>query len=270
MSEVVDGSAVSAIYDLAIAAHTQNTPIPTAVVPRDHTVESLERYQLQPALIRQNVNMVAVQSLVGYVARFKDQRSVIFADNTKTCVVAVLDYHQSPESPHWGNHKATYDCPFSKEWREWLSKDKKGMDQTDFGEFLENHISDVAAVSDTYNGPAGSELLEMVLSFQETRKSEFKSVRRLQDGTMQMSYSDEKNGSGNTLLPEKISLAIAPFHNGNPYQVDARIRYRLRDGQLVLWYELIEPEKIVEHAFTQIITDLQNDLPDVPIYEGSI
>lgn len=270
MSQVADGSAVSEIRNLAIAAHTTSTPIPTAVVPRDHEVESLERYQLQPSLIRQSVNMVAVQSLVGYVARFKDQRSVIFADNTKTQVVAVLDYHQSPASPQWGNHKAVYDCPFSKEWREWLGQNKKGMNQTDFGEFLENHIGDIAAVSDTYPGPSGVELLEMVLAFQETRKSEFKSVRRLQDGTMQMSYSDEKNGAGNTLLPEKISLAIAPFHNGNPYQVDARIRYRLREGQLVLWYELIEPEKIVEHAFSQIITDLQNDLPDVPVYEGSI
>ena len=111
----------------------------------------------------------------------------------------------------------------------------------------------------------------MVLAFQETRKSEFKSVKRLSDGTCQFWFSDEKSGSGNTKMPEKISLAISPFHNGSPYQVDARIRYRLRDGQLVLWYELIEPKKVVEHAFQEIVTDMESQLgEDLPIYEGSV
>ncbi|WP_419182137.1 DUF2303 family protein [Klebsiella pneumoniae] len=53
--------------------------------------------------------------------------------------------------------------------------------------------------------------------------------------------------------------------------MDARIRYRLRDGQLVLWYELIEPKKIIEHAFQEIVADMENQLGDeLPIYEGSI
>ncbi|MCA7012490.1 YfdQ family protein [Dickeya dadantii] len=270
MSQVVDGNSVREIANLAVTAAHPTTKIPVAIVPDDHNVASLEQYQLQPSLIRQRVNMVAVHSLIAYVIKYADERSVIFADNTATKVVAVLDYHQSPLSPQWAKHLAVYDCPFSKEWKEWTAGDKSGRNQADFGEFIENHIRDIAAISDDYAGPSGTELLEMVLAFQETRKSEFKSVRRLQDGTFQMSFSDEKNGSGNTVLPEKISLAIAPFHNGTPYQVDARIRYRLRDGQLVLWYELIDPEKIVEHAFTQIIVDLQNALPEVPVYEGSI
>ncbi|EPB7317367.1 DUF2303 family protein, partial [Salmonella enterica subsp. enterica] len=118
-----------------------------------------------------------------------------------------------------------------------------------FAEFLENNMQNVAPVSDSYQGPSGTELLEMVLAFQETRKSEFKSVKRLSDGTCQFQFSNEKSGSGNTKMPEKISLAISPFHNGSPYQVDARIRYRLRDGQLVVWYGLIEPKKVGYRLF---------------------
>lgn len=85
-----------------------------------------------------------------------------------------------------------------------------------------------------------------------------------------MAFSNEKTGSGNTKLPEKISLAISPFHNGTPYQIDARIRYRLREGKLILWYELIDPKKIIEHAYNEIMVDLQNQLPDVPVFEGRI
>ena len=84
----------------------------------------------------------------------------------------------------------------------------------------------------------------MVLAFQETRKSEFKSVRRLQDGTFSFAFSDEKGGS-QASLPEEIMLSLPPFHNGSYYALKARLRYRLRDGDLSLWYELIEPKLIV-------------------------
>ncbi|WP_315709998.1 YfdQ family protein [Brenneria uluponensis] len=270
MSQIVDGSAVSEIRNLAITAHTPDTDIPVAVIPDGHDVTSLEQFQHQPTRIRQRVNLISVSSLIAYVKKYEDPRTAIFADNTKTKIIAVLDYHENAELPNWGNHQAIYDCPFSKEWQEWASKDGSAMRQVEFGEFIEKRIGDIAAISETYAGPSGVELLEMVLAFSETRKSEFKSVKRLNDGTFQMSYSDEKSGSGNTKLPEKISLAIAPFHNGNPYQVDARFRYRIKEGQLFLWYELIDPEKIVEHAFSEIVTELQNAFGTIPVYEGSI
>ncbi|WJV61394.1 DUF2303 family protein [Pectobacteriaceae bacterium C52] len=270
MSQIVDGSAVSEIRNLAITAHTPDTDIPVAVVPDGHDVTSLEQFQHQPTRIRQRVNLISVSSLIAYVKKYEDPRTAIFADNTKTKIIAVLDYHENAVLPNWGNHQAIYDCPFSKEWQEWASKDGSAMRQVEFGEFIEKRIGDIAAISETYAGPSGVELLEMVLAFSETRKSEFKSVKRLNDGTFQMSYSDEKSGSGNTKLPEKISLAIAPFHNGNPYQVNARFRYRIKEGQLFLWYELIDPEKIVEHAFSEIVTELQNAFGTIPVYEGSI
>ncbi|MFK8827817.1 DUF2303 family protein [Klebsiella michiganensis] len=267
----IEGSTVLEIRDLVAATLKTDTDIPAAVVPNGFDVKSLESLQAAPSRIRQITNLITPGSLIAYIQRFRDARSVVFADKTKTRIVAVLDFHQNADSPHWGMHKAVYDCPFSDEWKAWSAADGNKMNQIDFAEFLENNIQNVAPVSDNYTGPSGTELLEMVLAFQETRKVEFKSVKRLQDGTCQFQYSDDKSGSGNTKIPEKISLAIAPFHNGAPYQIDARIRYRLRDGQLVLWYELIEPKKIVEHAFQEIVTDMENQLgEDLPIYEGSI
>ena len=104
----------------------------------------------------------------------------------------------------------------------------------------------------------------------ETRKSEFKSVKRLSDGTCQFQFSDEKSGSGNTKMPEN-----QPGNFAIPQRlsqvVDARIRYRLRDGQLVLWYELIEPKKVAGNAFREIVTDMVPPAgEDLPIAEGSV
>ena len=267
----IESSTVLDIRDLVAATLKTDTDIPSVVVPDGFDIKSLESLQIAPSRIRQTTNLISPGSLIAYIQRFRDERSVVFADKTKTRIVAVLDFHQNADSPHWGTHKAVYDCPFSDEWKAWSAADGTKMDQINFAEFLENNIQNVAPVGDNYSGPSGTELLEMVLAFQETRKSEFKSVKRLTDGTCQFQYSDEKSGSGNTKMPEKISLAISPFHNGSPYQVDARIRYRLRDGQLILWYELIEPKKVVEHAFQEIVTDMENQLgEELPIYEGSI
>ncbi|HBT3044958.1 TPA: DUF2303 family protein [Klebsiella aerogenes] len=267
----IEGSAVHDIRDLVAATLKTNTDIPSVVVPDGFKVQSLETLQASPSRIRQVTNLISPGSLIAYIQRFRDERSVVFADKTKTRIVAVLDFHHDSHYASWGDHKAIYDCPYSDDWKAWSGSDGNKMNQIDFAEFLENNIQNVAPVGDNYSGPSGTELLEMVLAFQETRKVEFKSVKRLQDGTCQFQYSDDKSGPGNTKIPEKISLAIAPFHNGSPYQVDARIRYRLRDGQLVLWYELIEPKKVIEHAFQEIVTDMETQLgEDLPIYEGSI
>lgn len=267
----IEGSAVLEIRDLVASSLLPKTDIASVVVPEGYSVKSLESLQLAPTRIRQSVNLISPGSLIAYIQRFRDERSVVFADKTKTRIVAVLDFHQNADNAAWGEHKAVYDCPYSDDWKAWAAADSAKMDQIAFAEFLENNIKNVAPISDDYKGPSGTDLLEMVLAFQETRKSEFKSVKRLADGTCQFQFSDEKSGSGNTQMPEKISLAIAPFHNGAPYQVDARIRYRLRDGQLVLWYELIEPKKVIEHAFQEIVTDMEDQLgEDMPIYEGSL
>lgn len=266
-----EGSAVQEIRDLAASSLLTKTDIPSVVVPERYDVRSLESLQQAPSRIRQNVSLISPGSLIAYIQRFRDERSVVFADKTRTRIVAILDFHQNADSAAWADHKAVYDCPFSDDWISWDGRDNTKMNQIDFAEFLENNIKNVAPVGESYAGPSGTELLEMVLAFQETRKSEFKSVKRLSDGTCQFAFSDEKSGSGNTKMPEKISLAIAPFHNGALYQIDARIRYRLRDGQLVLWYELIEPKKVIEHAFQEIVTDMESQLgEDLPIYEGSI
>ena len=38
------------------------------------------------------------------------------------------------------------------------------------------------------------------------------------------------------------------YFNGAAYRIDARLKYRIREGKLTLWYELIRPEKIIEDA----------------------
>ncbi|QPB42183.1 DUF2303 family protein [Rodentibacter haemolyticus] len=244
-----------------------NTPIPAVLAAGDFDIRSLEEYQSAPARIRQHIFLRTEQSLIDYVNKFKQSGTAIFANLDDLEIKAVFDYHANPEKPNWGDHSATYNCPYSKDWKEWARKDKQAMSQVEFGAFLENNIHSIATDG---NIVSGAELLAMVLAFEETRKSEFKSVKRLQDGTMSFTFTDEQTGGGKARLPEEIVLGIQPFHNGDFYQLKARVRYRIKDGSLALWYELINPEKVVEDAFNTTLDKLKANIADVDFYEAQL
>lgn len=239
---------------------------PFVIVPEGYKLENTEDFQEKPNRIKETINLLTADSFISYITRFVDPRTVIFADQPRNKFTAVLDYHETNADPEWTQHKAVYACPLSDSWKEWTGRDKDQMNQLTFAEFIEGHISDLAPVSDT-NLFSGTELLAMVLAFQETRKSEFKAVRNLNDGTFSVAFSDEKGG-GQASLPQKITLSLQPFHNGQYYALEARLRYRLRDGSLQLWFELIEPKTILEAAFKAVMKDIGEALPDQLLIEA--
>ena len=244
-----------------------NTDTPTALVSEDFQVTSLEAYQNAPVRIRQAVELKSETALIDYVNKFKVEGTAVFSDLDELAINVIFDYHRDAVQPRWGNHRAAYHCPFSKDWKEWQDKNKQAMNQIEFGLFLENNIHCIAAEG---NAVSGAELLAMVLAFEETRKSEFKSVQRLQDGTMSFAFADEQSGGGKARLPEEITLGIQPFRNGDFYQIKARVRYRIKDGALTLWYELINPEKVIESAFNSTIEKLKTNIANVDFYEGAL
>jgi len=269
METIKSVDSLSQLQSLIIAGlqKPESGCIPFMVVPEGYELKSTESLQEKPNRIKVSVNLLTSDSFIDYIKRFIDPRTVIFADPSNVKFTAILDYHETNADPEWAQHKATYACPLSENWIAWNKYNKSKMNQLDFAEFIEAHISDIAPVNDINQGFSGPQLLEMVLAFQETRKSEFKSVRRLQDGTFSFAFSDEKGG-GNTSLPEKILLSLPPFHNGVYYALESRLRYRLKDGELYLWYELIEPERILEDAFKNLMDEVKELLPETLVIEA--
>ncbi|ODS43986.1 hypothetical protein BGK37_06510 [Pasteurella multocida] len=258
--------AVNEIAKILANGKAVNSHIPSIILEENFDVKSLENLQENPSRIRSKVSVSSEKSFIEYVNKFKIDGTSIFYDLEELEAKAVFDYHSSPSNPKWGDHIASYHFKKSKDWNAWERKDKEQMDQIEFGAFLERNIHTIAADG---NIVSGAELLAMVLAFEETRKSEFKSAHRLQDGTLSFTYTDEQSG-GKTRLPEEIVLGIQPFHNGDYYQVKAKIRYRIRDARLSLWYELINPEKVIEDAFNTSIENLQKNIEKVDFFEASL
>ena len=238
---------------------------PIVVLPDGYKVHDLEGLLPLPRRVRAKVDMKTAEALIEYLNRFKDAGCafpVLFADQDKRAIRAVLDYHTNDGQAGWGDWTATYACPFSREWSAWTARNDKAMSQVEFAEFLEERVEDVVE-------PAGAALLEIALKFHAIRTAVFGSAVRLATGEFQFQYNEE-NQKGTVEVPEKIALGIPVFHNGKAYRVEARLKYRLGDGKLQFSYKLIRPEDIVEHAFCEVRQQVAEALPELPIFDAAI
>jgi uncharacterized protein YfdQ (DUF2303 family) len=170
----------------------------------------------------------------------------------------VNDHGEEPDEAAWRDHTASFTPEFSEEWKRWTAKHKQPFAQADFAAFLEENLKDIAGVSD---GPSGTQMLEMALSFEANQDMRFKSAIRLQNGGVQMSFAQDDDAQTLTRMQvfERFSLGMPVFWNGEAYRIDARLRYRVRDGKLSFWFELIRPDKVLEAAAQTLIAKIRGE-----------
>ncbi len=188
---------------------------------------------------------------------------MIFADLAQFMVLGILDYHK-PEDPSWCEHRITYTAPRSPEWATWTGRNAKPMGQSDFAQFIEDNIVDIRT-------PPGAEMLEISRNLQAKKQVAFSSAIRLADGSQEFTYAEEVQGSsskGKFAIPEKFTLGIPVFRGDQPYEVTARLRYRIDGGKLQLWYDLYRHKEIEKDAFDAIVGLIAEETA-VEIWQGT-
>jgi uncharacterized protein YfdQ (DUF2303 family) len=175
---------------------------------------------------------------------------------------AILNDHGEEDAKAaWRDHLARFQPEFSEEWKRWLGMHKKPLSQIDFAAFLEENAKDIAGPTDGQtNQPTGAQMLEMALAFEATQDFRFKSAVRLQNGGQNLSFIQDDDDATLKRMEmfERFQLGIPVFRNGDAYRIDARLRYRVRDGKLTFTYELVRFDKVLEAAaegMIQVIRD---------------
>lgn len=214
------------------------------------------------------VTLHTAEAFVTYVNAYRDADTLVLTDANAATVTAVIDYHKAGEdgAPRHGKHRASFACRHTKEWQVWTAANKKAMSQVDFAQFLEDNLPDIAA-------PAGAVLLEMARTIEVKKDVQFASSIRLQDGQQQLTYNETVDGStskGQLRLVEMIALGIAPFEGADQFHLDARLRFRMNDGKLSLWYDLVRPHKVLEDAFRDVLKVIADGLPAARIVAGAV
>lgn len=244
----------------AALAHRQIECSHHLVVPQDYVhidiTKHVEAAGQFPSRKRGTVALQDLDSLIAYSKTMNcEDDGFIYADLESREIVVVFNDHGS-DLPGWRDHRASYKAAFTPEFDRWLLNNGHGKarDQTAFAEFIEDNIADIAE-------PAGAQLLEVATTIQAKTDISFSSARRLDNGQVQLGYTetiDAKAGANGALsIPREFALGVRIFKNGDGYKLTARLKYRLTGGGVKFWYELDRPERAIEDAFGGYVTRLR-------------
>lgn len=250
----------------------------------------LDKYLTAPERRKGTATVTQLNSFIDHVNRFKDENSVIFANNNMTnpSLTAIIDYHESTfeGSPRFGEHRTHYDFPLSKEWKAWLEFDGKQLSQADFAAFIEDRIGDILHTSDgdvesdeklkelsellggRFAGP--STLVAFSKNLEVNDNSRVKSSTNLSSGEGSIIYEtahvDDQGAP--VKVPNMFLIGLPIFVGGDIYRVAVRLRYRIRSGSISWFYNLYRIENTFEDAFEGACNKASEET-GLPLFLGS-
>lgn len=217
------------------------------------------------------VTVVEQPSFVGYVNEQKTDATRIFAETDEIGgeFLAIIDYHDTDNdecSPAWCRHRCKYALRHSVEWAAWAYQDGKAMDQDVFALFIEDNLADIRS-------PDGATMLEIATSLQATKDIEFRSAIRLEDGTRKFMCDEEMaakaGANGSIEIPDTMKLELPIFRGGGLEHIDAKFRYTLRGGRLLLSFKLVRPDLLVQSAIKVMADEIAKET-ERPVYMGCV
>lgn len=251
LDSTLDNLTVALNHGAAIGPVRYIDENPFFVVPEGFEVHDLGKFLDKPARKQGRAQFNDAHSFCEYFKKHQ-MASTIYGQKAPPKFLAVFNDHRNDEAGH-RDFTATYNCPLSKEWNTWNEKNGKAMTQAMFAQFIEDNLPDIVE-------PAGADMLEISRTLEAKKKVNFASGIRLSNGEQELTYEETVQGTaskGKLQIPETFSLGIAVLEGGTPYKVTARLRYRIQDGNLSMWFDLLRPHKILEDAANDIWTQIE-------------
>jgi uncharacterized protein YfdQ (DUF2303 family) len=230
-----------------------------AMVPAGFNVESLEQFQRRPNRHEASHQFVSIASLIEYLNRFARPETMISANAEKSMIECCIDGDKVDE-PSFKDHCAAFAAQQSDKLSAWRGICGKPMSQVQFGLFLEERAVDVVV-------PEAASVMEMVMTFDATKKVTFKSSLRLHDGSRQFQYVEDNEARGGVTLPDHF-IILAPVYRGmDPQRIKFMVRYRIEEGALRFVVQMHDEEGVMREAFERCVDALQSGLKtELPVY----
>lgn len=260
-----DGGAVNAIAALAFgAAEVQELDARGIYVLNrsdgSHDVHDLTEAirdldQRAPAVKAGTYVVTTPEALIDYLGKHGLTRTEVWSNASAGTIKAVIDAHdEAGKAAGHEQHSVTLRLPFSDDWREWTRSDGTYVTQVQFAEHIEDHLPN-------FIEPNGATMLELAQTFTATTKVDFDSSQRLRSGETSVSYREDHAAAagkkGSIAIPDTFRLGVQVFDGGQPWQIDARLRYRIVDGRLALAYKLVRPGDTLRDAFGEVVAEVE-------------
>lgn len=229
----------------------------------------------RPEFVHRAVTLLDTDSFVDYLRRnsecaagpddaaggeFDDPRYIhtsgeleLWADLDGRVIRGILDGHDGLRK-----HTATLALKTSREWDEWAKVDGKLYPQADFASFIQDHISTIGL-------PDGGVLVDICETLVGTVDVQWKSQQLDATGQRQFTYEEVVNGAAGAKhdlkIPTELVLVVRPFQGSAPIRLVARFRFRLSGGAVQMGVKLVEPDRVLEDSFAEIVADVQARVP---------
>jgi uncharacterized protein YfdQ (DUF2303 family) len=210
-------------------------------------------------------------SFIDYVKRHASARSVVWCNfnpvSSALDFTAVIDEHDK-DQPGWRVHQAKFKPAMSVEWGVWNANNKQAKSQVDFAEFIESNEADIASFEGM---PTSLQMHTMATEFVARQDMLLKSTVRLQGGGVNLTYiADVDKGTTEAMkVFERFAIGIPVFWAGSAFRIDARLKYRLGQGKVTFFYELIRPDRVHEAAAKELIAKVREAIGETPLLMGS-
>lgn len=251
----------SDILDKLLAQAAASKAVVTAdgitnlLAPPDYKVvdltASIEAARPAPRRKKGTVHLGDLESFLTYVQEQGDPaRTRIYANVESRTLTAIFNDHKGVvdgDDAGWRDHRAVFTAELTKEAATWLNHDGKHMEQEPFAVFLEDNIADVVE-------PSGDKLLTVALTLQAKTEVNFNSCRRLDNGQVQLEYTENltvtAGGAAAMEVPRTFAIGARLFKGDKGgYKITARLKLRVSSGKVKFWYELDRPHNAIEEAF---------------------
>lgn len=212
----------------------------------------IESYRTEPARREGTAQVTTLQSFIALVNRHKDDGSAVFAKTAwpEPHLLAVFDYHDLDGTPRWGKHRARYAFPITDEFKVWIEKNGKAMEQAEFAAFLEDHAAELSAAyppeaaqfetlfKERFATPA--DLIALSRNLEIHVGAKVKRAERIQTGERTVEFVEEHlNTKGEKVeIPGIFMVSVPAFVDGEPVRIPARLRYRIAGGSIHWFYQL--------------------------------
>lgn len=172
--------------------------------------------------------------------------------------------------PNWSQHRSSYACPKSPEWKIWSAASNKFLEGATFAELIEDNTKDIVADKDEQGNemPTAAQLLKMALELKiDTRKVVGRKYNPV-TGECTLNYTEDHQ-EGSTKIPAAFTIAIPVFLNSSSrIKLTCKVRLKVEGNTPKFGFLIPDLERAAQMAFKEVCEAVKSKT-ELPLFVGN-